>query len=138
TGTTTSGDPQATAAGQRVFAANRCANCHTMGGGQRKRGPDLGRVGADPNHTVDWLSAYIRNPRAQKPNSRMPPYQGKIQEQDLRALAESLASLKCPAGRLKPRGRGRGAPPPLQPMQVSLGVSAAAPRSESRPWDRAG
>jgi mono/diheme cytochrome c family protein len=105
------------AAGKKVFAANNCARCHTIGGaggpagggpmagGARgpggpggkmgqNRGPDLGKVGRDPAHTVDWLMAHIRNPKAHKSQSRMPPFEGKIHENDLRALAEYLASLK--------------------------------------------
>jgi mono/diheme cytochrome c family protein len=81
------------AAGRKVFEANGCARCHPMGGG-RGKAPDLARVGADPNHTVDWLEQHIRNPKAHNPGSRMPGYEGRIQPQDLRALAEYLASLK--------------------------------------------
>ncbi len=60
----------------------------------RNRGPDLGKVGQDPAHTLDWLMEHIRNPKAHKPDSRMPPFEGKIKEEDLRAVAEYLASLK--------------------------------------------
>ena len=58
------------------------------------RGPDLGKVGQDSAHTVDWLKAYIRNPKSQKPESRMPGFEGKIKDEDLQSLAEYLASLK--------------------------------------------
>ena len=34
----------------------------------------------------------IRDPKAHKPDSRMPPYEGKINDADLRALAEFLKS----------------------------------------------
>jgi len=37
---------------------------------------------------------YIRNPKATKTDSGMPPFEGKIGEEDLKALAEYLASLK--------------------------------------------
>src|SRR5437870_653403 len=111
------------AAGRKAYVANNCARCHRIGddrpplavgppgsdgpGGKKGgkmggkmsgkmggKGPDLTRVGADPAHTVDWLMAHIRNAKGHKPDSRMPPYEGKIQENDLRALAEYLASLK--------------------------------------------
>jgi mono/diheme cytochrome c family protein len=96
------------AAGRQVFAANNCSRCHAIGGSGgppgggpaagggrmgRIRGPDLGRTGADPTHTVEWLMAHIRNPKSHKPDSRMPAF-GNINDQDLRALAEYLASLK--------------------------------------------
>jgi cbb3-type cytochrome oxidase cytochrome c subunit len=60
----------------------------------RNKGPDLGHVGGDAEHSVDWLMEHIRKPKAHKPNSRMPPYEGKISDDDLRAVAEYLASLK--------------------------------------------
>jgi mono/diheme cytochrome c family protein len=85
------------AVGQNVFQANNCGRCHGMdggsGGGRRgPRGPDLSRVGAV--HSVDWLVEQIRDPQSHKPDSRMPPYADKIGEEDLRALATYLASLK--------------------------------------------
>jgi Ca2+-binding EF-hand superfamily protein/cytochrome c2 len=58
------------------------------------RGPDLGKVGQDPDHTVDWFKAYIQNPKSKKPDARMPSFVGKIKDDDLNALAEYLASLK--------------------------------------------
>ncbi|MFL5244173.1 MAG: MJ0042-type zinc finger domain-containing protein [Gemmataceae bacterium] len=64
------------------------------GPGGRNRGPDLSTVGRDPNDTVDWLMAFIREPTSKKPRSRMPGFEGKISEADLRSLAEYLASLK--------------------------------------------
>jgi len=88
--------PDLIAAGQSVYQANNCARCHASGGrgagGRGPRGPDLSRAGAD--HTVDWLVEQIREPRSHKPDSRMPSYGDKISEDDLRALASYLASLK--------------------------------------------
>jgi mono/diheme cytochrome c family protein len=51
-------------------------------------------VGADPDHTVEWLVGYIREPKSIKENSRMPPMEGKISDADIQAVAEYLASLK--------------------------------------------
>jgi cbb3-type cytochrome oxidase cytochrome c subunit len=79
--------------------------CHASGGGEmggggrgrggRGRGPDLSRVGANPSHTVDWFMKFVRNPQSIKPDSRMPAFEeAKINEEDLRALAQYLASLK--------------------------------------------
>jgi len=59
------------------------------------RAPDLAKVGADPEHTVEWLSALIRDPKSKKDDARMPPFPvEKISDADLQALAEYLASLK--------------------------------------------
>jgi cbb3-type cytochrome oxidase cytochrome c subunit len=63
-----------------------------MGG---RRAPDLGKVGGEPGHTVDWFVKYIRNPKSVKPDARMPAFDDKkIKDEDLRVLAEYLASLK--------------------------------------------
>jgi predicted Zn finger-like uncharacterized protein len=86
--------------GRKVFEANRCGRCHQLGdsGGGRgkfgRSGPSLAKVGADPTHTVDWLMEHVRNPKSHNPESRMPSFDGKINDDDLRMLAEYLASLK--------------------------------------------
>ena len=79
--------------GKRVFAAN-CARCHALTAGTRTRGPNLSAVGRDPSHTADWLVGFIKDPASVKPGARMPPFDGKIDDADLQALAEYLASLK--------------------------------------------
>jgi mono/diheme cytochrome c family protein len=88
-------DADLSAAGQNVYQANRCGRCHSVGGGpgggRRARGPDLARVGA--TRSVEWLMEQIRDPQSHKPDSRMPP-SPRIGEDDLRALATYLASLK--------------------------------------------
>ena len=95
---------QPIAAGRTVFEQHNCGRCHRIssgsgpaGGGPARgpgKGPDLGTVGRDPSHTIEWLMEQIRNPRAHRPDGRMPPYEGKIKDEDLDALAEYLASLK--------------------------------------------
>jgi cbb3-type cytochrome oxidase cytochrome c subunit len=83
----TSEDP-----GMKVFMANRCANCHhldNLGGGQA---PDLTHVGA--RHDADWITAHVKDPQSQKPDSRMPKFDGKISDADLAALAGTLAAHK--------------------------------------------
>jgi mono/diheme cytochrome c family protein len=84
------------AAGQQVFQTHNCARCHQIGsqGGGRARGPNLASVGRNPEHTVEWLMEHVRNPQSHRPESRMPAYEGKISEGDLRALGEFLVSLK--------------------------------------------
>jgi cbb3-type cytochrome oxidase cytochrome c subunit len=104
--------PPQFAAGRKVFDAHGCARCHTIGGAPMAggpprggppggkgmkggtKGPDLAKVGANPTHTVEWLSQHIRNAKSHKPDSRMPAYEGKIKPEDVKALAEYLASLK--------------------------------------------
>ena len=105
-------------AGKKALVANNCFRCHAvngaragggggapggppggpggppagamMGGG---RGPDLGSVGKDSEHTVDWIMKFVRDPKSVKPEARMPA-QSRISDEDLRAVAEYLASLK--------------------------------------------
>lgn len=93
-GGSASGDANLVAAGKAVFDANNCARCHSVAGQGNPRGRDLTHVGADPNHTVQWLIEHVKNPRTHNPNSRMPAFEGKISEQDLHALGAYLASLK--------------------------------------------
>jgi mono/diheme cytochrome c family protein len=90
-------DPQAAASGRQIFA-DHCARCHKVGstgGGRLGSGPDLTRTGANPRHTVRWFSEYIRDPRASRSDSKMPPFnERKIPAAQLRALAEFLVSLR--------------------------------------------
>jgi cytochrome c oxidase subunit II len=81
-------------AGKAVFDANRCANCHAVGGQGGGKAPDLTRVGAEAGHTPQWLVEQVKNPRAHNPSSRMPAFEGKISDPDLLALGAYLASLK--------------------------------------------
>ena len=64
------------------------------GRGGPGRAPDLAKVGADPAHTIEWLSNFIKDPKSIKSDSRMPGYADRITDDELKALAEYLASLK--------------------------------------------
>jgi len=57
-------------------------------------GPDLAGVARDPSHTSEWIAEYIRDPKSKTPGSRMPAFQGKINDEDFKNLVEYLASLK--------------------------------------------
>jgi mono/diheme cytochrome c family protein len=92
----------ASASARQLFDSN-CARCHAIPGstppteggkGRGMRGPDLTRVGADPMHTASWISEHIRNPKAHKADSRMPPFDGKLAPGDIQSLAEMLAAMK--------------------------------------------
>jgi len=63
------------------------------GGPGRNRGPDLGKVGQDPNHTVEWLMEQVRDPKSHKQDSKMPANQD-LPDDQLRSLAEYLKSLQ--------------------------------------------
>jgi mono/diheme cytochrome c family protein len=109
------------AAGKKVYADNKCANCHKLGdtggggGGMMAGGllapapgatgtpvaggpmaaPDLTKVGAMPERTRQWLTEHIRDAKKHKPQSRMPAFPtDKISDADLDKLVEYLASRK--------------------------------------------
>jgi mono/diheme cytochrome c family protein len=81
--------------GKAIFQRNGCARCHTLGaGGGSRSGPDLTHVGAEADHTADWIAAHIKNPKSHSPNSRMPAFEGRISDADLKTLSEYLAAQK--------------------------------------------
>ncbi|HZP83728.1 MAG TPA: cytochrome c [Chthonomonadaceae bacterium] len=88
------GDASLVDAGKAVYASNGCARCHSLGGQGGRMGPDLTRVGADTAHTPQWLIEHIKNPKTHNPASRMPAFEGRINDKDLNALGAYLASLK--------------------------------------------
>ena len=83
---------QQAASGQQVFAANNCSNCHAINGQGGQGAPDLSKVGGARD--APWIIAHVKNPKAHKPNSRMPSFEGKINEADLASLGAYLASLR--------------------------------------------
>ena len=86
------------AEGKRVFQSTACVNCHVVSGtiGTGEYGPDLTHLmsrdtiasGILPN-TTDNLRAWIKDPEALKPGSRMPAM--KLSDKDLDALTAYLA-----------------------------------------------
>jgi cytochrome c oxidase subunit 2 len=84
------------AAGRKVFANHGCARCHAVGdtSGKKRMGPDLAHVAADPTHTKEWLAEFVRDPKAHNPSTKMPVFQGKINDQEMKDLVDYLASLK--------------------------------------------
>ena len=88
------GDAAQLAAGRAAFDNNGCARCHSINGQGGRMGPDLTRVGGQPGHTPVWLAEHVKNPKTHNPGSRMPAFEGKISDTDLRALSAYLASLR--------------------------------------------
>lgn len=98
------------AEGKTLFDSN-CTRCHSTGGGAGgpgggpggggpggrgkgggMRGPDLSKVAT--NHTKAWLMDHIRDPKTHKAESRMPKFEGKLQDKEIGAIADYLGSLK--------------------------------------------
>ncbi len=91
---TSGGGTDPASVGKGVFTSSGCMNCHSVGGQGGRRGPNLSKVGADPQHTAEWLAAYVKDPKSQNPTSRMPAFGNRINDQNLQALGAYLASLK--------------------------------------------
>lgn len=83
--------PDEAARGREVYENSKpkCSMCHKINGSGGKAGPDLSDVGS--RRTAEWLSAYLRNPKAENPKNKMPPV--RVTDADLRALIAYLRSL---------------------------------------------
>jgi len=89
------------AAGQRVFMAGTCSNCHAIRGTSAggRVGPELTHVGSQmtiaagalPN-TATHLAAWIADPQRIKPGNNMPP--SDVAPDELRALVAYLRGLQ--------------------------------------------
>jgi cytochrome c2 len=64
-----SGDP---AAGKKIFSEARCISCHTVEGKGNGTAPELSKVASAA--TRGWLLAFVRDPHAFNPRTRMPQY----------------------------------------------------------------
>jgi cytochrome c oxidase subunit 2 len=88
--------PAAALDGKQLFDQN-CAKCHRVVEGEKrgKKGvPNLSKVGADPEHTPEWIAEHIRNPESHKPGSKMPPFEGKLSAEQIQSVADYLATMK--------------------------------------------
>jgi mono/diheme cytochrome c family protein len=88
-----SGSPPAS--GPKGLFDVHCAKCHVIDGSSKKgKGPDLSHVGSEPGRTAEWLADHIRDPKSHKPTSTMPAFGGKLDHEQIQALADFLAGLK--------------------------------------------
>lgn len=58
--------------GKTLFAESRCITCHTVVGKGNGSAPELGTIAS--RATRGWLIAFLRNPHAFNPQTRMPRY----------------------------------------------------------------
>jgi mono/diheme cytochrome c family protein len=84
----------AIAAGKKVYDDTKCFLCHKIAGKGGPTGPDLTKEGANAKHAAAWLQLEIQNPKAHKPDGKMPAYKDKVQGADLTNLVAYLRSLK--------------------------------------------
>ncbi len=92
--------PMAVDAGARLFAANGCTGCHTIGDGAHGIGPDLTHFGARQTlaagilpMTTANVAGFIRHPEATKPGVRMPAFP-QLSQGEATAIARYLQGLK--------------------------------------------
>ena len=83
-------DQAGAAKGQEVFAAQKCAMCHSIEGKGNKNKP-LDGVGS--KLTPDQIRKWIVSPKEMKADSKMKAYPG-LAAGDLDALVAYLSSLK--------------------------------------------
>lgn len=63
------GDP---AAGKKIFSEARCISCHTVEGKGHGTAPELSKIATAAAR--GWLLAFVRDPHAFNPRTRMPQY----------------------------------------------------------------
>ncbi|MFB3881518.1 MAG: c-type cytochrome [Armatimonadota bacterium] len=81
---------QACVLGRRVYLAQECDLCHSIGKVGGTVGPALDHVGS--KRTPDWMREEIVDPQGHNPDSVMPGHQ--LSKRQLDALVDYLASLK--------------------------------------------
>ncbi len=70
--------PGDVANGKKIFAESRCITCHTVEGKGNGSAPELSKVASAA--TAGWLLAFLRDPHAFDPRTRMPQYNFSEQE----------------------------------------------------------
>jgi quinol-cytochrome oxidoreductase complex cytochrome b subunit len=77
--------------GLQAYVKHDCAYCHTIQGqGGLRVGPDLSNIKAK-RRTIDYVSAFIKNPQSKSTWSIMPKYD--LPEAELKALADFVLGL---------------------------------------------
>lgn len=83
-------DGDLAASGKRLFTAQGCHGCHTVGKTGTPIATDLSHIGG--RRSRDELARWLSDPAAQKPTAHMPKLA--LSETEIRALAAYLASLR--------------------------------------------
>ncbi|HEY2910711.1 MAG TPA: cytochrome c [Gemmataceae bacterium] len=79
--------------GNAVFDKN-CHGCHSVAadGKAKKKGPNLSKAGT--THDAEWLAEHVRNPKVHTPTSNMPAFASKLSAEEIKNVAEFLATMK--------------------------------------------
>src|SRR5512132_2591130 len=78
------------ALGEKIYSAKRCGACHLIQGKGGKSGPPLSDIAS--KRDAQWLKAFLKDPKAINPESKMSPFKGT--DEELEALVSYLLSLK--------------------------------------------
>ncbi len=90
------------ARGKTLFAEARCISCHTVDGKGNGSAPELGKIASRASRA--WLIAFLRDPQAFNPLTRMPRYN--FSDADVRDVIayfeDELRDFDAPANILEP------------------------------------
>ncbi|MBI4547134.1 MAG: c-type cytochrome [Ignavibacteriae bacterium] len=75
--------------GKELFGYARCVSCHSLDGTGGTLAPDLIKVAQKVR--PEWLFAWIKNPRAYQPNTKMPQY--RFTDKEIQLIVSYLLSL---------------------------------------------
>jgi len=94
--------PGDSARGKTLFAESRCISCHTVDGKGNGSAPELGKIASRASR--GWLIAFVRDPQAFYPQTRMPRYS--FTDADVRDVVawfeDELRDFDAPANILVP------------------------------------
>jgi cytochrome c2 len=76
--------------GEKIYSAKRCGACHVIQGKGGKLGPPLSDIAS--KRDAQWLKAFLKDPKAINPESKMSPFKGT--DEELEALVAYLSTLK--------------------------------------------
>ncbi len=107
--------------GLRIYVERECAYCHNIQGqGGHRTGPDMSNMKAK-GRTVDYLSAYIKDPKSKMASTSMPAYD--LRPDELKALAAFLLALDF--------SRGSAAPMRTEDVRASIPDTLTVPPAVS-------
>jgi cytochrome c2 len=88
--------------GKKIFAESRCITCHTVEGKGNGSAPELSKVASAAS--PGWLLAFLRDPAAFDPRTRMPRYHlSDAESRDLVAyLEDEMRDFDAPPNLLEP------------------------------------
>lgn len=85
------GDPEQMLRARHLFVVHKCVNCHKLKGEGGLQGPDLSQSGWKLSE--QHIRRQILNPKADKPDSKMPSFDGVLSEQEVEDLVQYLSQM---------------------------------------------